>query len=88
VLLVTETLGRVVHGVYLHPDEAERRSGSWKTGPGEIFLLGDNRKHAVDSTSFGPVPRQNILGKVIVVRFSRDPQTGKWRRGRRRLPVK
>lgn len=88
VLLATETLGGIAHAIYLHPDEAGRQSGAWTPGPGEVFLLGDNRKHAVDSTTFGPVPRASILGKVIAIRFSRDPRTGQWRPQRRRMPVR
>jgi len=39
-------------------------------GPGgqqeEYFLLGDNKYESVDSREFGPVPMNNILGKVLL----------------------
>jgi signal peptidase I len=34
-------------------------------GKNQYFLLGDNRLNSVDSRTYGPVPRHNILGPII-----------------------
>ena len=34
-------------------------------GKDQFFLLGDNRQNSVDSRTYGPVPRKNILGPIV-----------------------
>ena len=37
---------------------------TWWDGPGELFLVGDNRQESQDSRTFGPVDGGLILGRV------------------------
>ena len=46
------------------------------------FLLGDNRDNSADSRYNGPVPRNNILGKVRMIYMSWDSEQQRMRWGR------
>jgi signal peptidase I len=38
---------------------------SYVVKPGEVMAFGDNRNHSSDSRDWGPVPEQNIIGRVF-----------------------
>ncbi|MGI8907245.1 MAG: signal peptidase I [Candidatus Sumerlaeaceae bacterium] len=40
----------------------------WEVGPGEVFVVGDNRNDSFDSIDYGPIGRTSILG-VITFRY-------------------
>lgn len=50
--------------------------GSWRLGPGEYFLLGDNRAASRDSRAFGPVARR-LLSGLVWYRYWPPPRRGR-----------
>jgi signal peptidase I len=46
--------------------------------PGYYFAMGDNRDNSLDSRYWGFVPRENIIGKPLVIFWSYDAPTEDW----------
>jgi signal peptidase I len=46
--------------------------------PGHYFAMGDNRDNSLDSRYWGFVPRENIIGKPLVIFWSYDAPTEDW----------
>jgi len=46
--------------------------------PGHYFAMGDNRDNSSDSRYWGFVPRENIIGKPLVIFWSYDAPTEDW----------
>lgn len=49
-----------------HTNEAGYNSGAVTLGAEELFVLGDNRPNSSDSHSWGPLPRNLIIGRVVL----------------------
>jgi len=46
--------------------------------PENYFAMGDNRENSLDSRYWGFVPRENIIGKPLVIFWSYDAPTEEW----------
>ncbi|MBP9901632.1 MAG: signal peptidase I [Verrucomicrobiota bacterium] len=63
--------GRVLKEAYLPRGtmtfgDPHYREQLWICGRNQYFVLGDNRNNSADSRIYGAVPRQNILGLVVL----------------------
>lgn len=63
--------GKVLNEYYLssdivtNPGQFLLEGESYVVQPGELMAFGDNRDHSSDSRDWGPVPDQNIVGRVF-----------------------
>jgi signal peptidase I len=53
-------------------------NGELVVPPGYYFAMGDNRDNSSDSRYWGLVPRENIIGKPLVIFWSYDAPTEDW----------
>lgn len=47
--------------------EAPRYSGTWDIPEDQFFVLGDNRNNSSDSHLWGYVPREDIVGRALLI---------------------
>ena len=51
------------------------RDGDIVVPPDHVFAMGDNRDQSLDSRYWGFVPRENIIGKPLIIYWSYDAST-------------
>ena len=47
--------------------DAPRYTGNWEIPPDQFFVLGDNRNNSSDSHMFGYIPRDDIVGRALLI---------------------
>lgn len=73
-VIAVEHLGAADHFVMALPGRPAPRSfGPYIVPPGQYFVMGDSRDNSFDSRYFGPVARQQVIGRAIGVAMSFDP---------------
>ena len=58
--------GQPVEEDYLDPGTETQNCTRTIVGPGELFVMGDNRVNSQDSRAFGPIQRDDVVGRAFV----------------------
>ena len=65
--------GRKLAESYVQPARRDSLTQSWPRIPkGQYFMMGDNRVDSCDSRQWGTVPRENLIGPVLVTYWPLD----------------
>ncbi len=59
--------GKLLQELYLEGLDITRLMGRLNLNEGEYFVMGDNRRGSNDSRDWGPVPIDNVIGRVWCV---------------------
>lgn len=66
--LLRESLGEVQHQIlHWNQQRVPNMPQEVLLGPGEYFMMGDNRDGSSDSRDWGPVPEANLVGRVSYI---------------------
>jgi len=58
--------GRRLHENYVSGRSQDMTIGTWHVPQGKYFFVGDDRSHSCDSRVWGPVPRGNLIGPILL----------------------
>ena len=58
--------GQPVDERYLDPETETQSCTRTTVGPGELYVMGDNRSNSQDSRAFGPIQEDDVVGRAFV----------------------
>jgi signal peptidase I len=59
--------GKPLSEPYVDPRRRDTTTQTWpRVPPHDYFVMGDNRASSCDSREWGPVPRENLIGPVLM----------------------
>lgn len=58
--------GQALDERYLSNSSAMPDEGPFEVGPGEVFVMGDNRQFSFDSRRFGPIAQEEVIGRAFL----------------------